>query len=196
MILHFSRNLQYHLNNLVHPTSDLIPPPRNATSSTNPLHKTRFPRIKIPTLALNSILHASTPRSPKCRTHRILHIQLLLRPLLKALNTHHQHHTFILNPPFPTTRKETSKTHPPQILHRLVQRRRKHIPNIAEQALMRLQLEFLAQKSDEHFEAVRSRQHEDGALRERPRAGYGLHVDADWRGVSYGGRKERWQIFG
>ena len=55
---------------------------------------------------------------------------------------------------------------------------------------MRLQLEFLAQKSDEHLEAVRSRQHEDGALREGSRAGYGLHVDADWRGlVTVGGRK-------
>ena len=55
---------------------------------------------------------------------------------------------------------------------------------------MRLQLEFLAQKSDEHLEAVRGRQHEDGALREGPRAGYGLDVDADWRGlVTMGGRR-------
>ena len=83
----------------------------------------------------------------------------------------------ISKPPQPKGLRKA--THPPQIAHRLVQRRAKHVADIAEQTLARLEPKLLAQSGDEHVEPVRRREHEYAAFGQRggPRDGDNFYPD-------------------
>ena len=148
MILHMYRNLQCKVYNHVHARDPWTMRPLLTSCTRTASHPVSH--------SSSSFFESPPPCSPKRRVHSILHIQLLFGALLKTLITVS---TILVPVQFPALFRATTKnkTHPPQILHRLVQRRRKNTPNVTEQGFVRLQLELLAQGCDEHLEAMRSR---------------------------------------
>lgn len=96
-----------------------------------------------------------------------------------------------------TTKQSRSRvqTHPPKILHALVQGWGKHVPNVAKHALVGLKPELVADLPDDDFEAVGCCHHEDhGGHAGRGADGYEVDADCEREGRTLAGCV-RWVAF-